>query len=54
MAEVDAAVGIRFLSLDDSEQAKKAMAAIRPEYTVAPQVPLPQLNGVIGQTNLMQ
>ncbi|MGA1286541.1 MAG: TAXI family TRAP transporter solute-binding subunit [Rubrivivax sp.] len=54
MAEVDAAVGIRFLSLDDSEQAKKAMGAIRPEYTVAPQDPLPHLNGVIGKTNLMQ
>jgi TRAP transporter TAXI family solute receptor len=54
MAEVDAAVGIRFLNLDHSEQAKKAMAAIRPEYTVAPQDPLPHLNGVIGKTNLMQ
>lgn len=54
MAEVDAAVGIRFLSLDGSEDAKKAMAAIRPEYTVASQAPLPHLNGVIGETNLMQ
>jgi TRAP transporter TAXI family solute receptor len=54
MAEIDASVKIRFLSLDDSEQAKTAMAAIRPEYTVAPQKPLPHLNGVIGDTNLMQ
>ena len=54
MAEVDAAVGIKFLSLDDSDDAKKAMASIRPEYTVAPQAPLPHLNGVIGDTNLMQ
>ncbi|MEX0409012.1 TAXI family TRAP transporter solute-binding subunit [Aquibium sp. LZ166] len=54
MAEVDAAVGIKFLDLDDSEEAKKAMASIRPEYTVAKQVPLPHLNGVIGETDLMQ
>ena len=54
MAEIDAAVKIRFLNLDNSDQAKTAMAAIRPEYTVAPQVPLPHLNGVIGETNLMQ
>jgi TRAP transporter TAXI family solute receptor len=54
MAEIDAAVKIRFLSLDDSDQAKAAMASIRPEYTVAPQKPLPHLNGVIGDTNLMQ
>ncbi len=54
MAEIDASVKIRFLSLDDSDQAKAAMAAIRPEYTVAPQTPLPHLNGVIGETNLMQ
>lgn len=54
MAEIDAAVKIRFLSLDGSDQAKAAMAAIRPEYTVAPQKPLPHLNGVIGDTNLMQ
>lgn len=54
MAEIDASVKIRFLSLDDSDQAKAAMAAVRPEYTVAPQAPLPHLNGVIGETNLMQ
>lgn len=54
MAEIDASVKIRFLSLDGSDQAKTAMAAIRPEYTVAPQVPLPHLNGVKGETNLMQ
>jgi TRAP-type uncharacterized transport system substrate-binding protein len=54
MAEVDAAVGIRFLSLDNSDKAKAAMAAIRPEYTVASQTPAPPLNGVIGTTNLMQ
>jgi TRAP transporter TAXI family solute receptor len=54
MAEIDASVKIRFLSLDGSDQAKTAMAGIRPEYTVAPQVPLPHLNGVKGETNLMQ
>lgn len=54
MAEVDAAVGIKFLSLDGSEAAKQAMAAIRPEYTIAPQKPAPHLAGVIGETNLMQ
>lgn len=54
MAEVDAAVGIKFISLEDTEEAKKAMASIRPEYTIAPQAPLPHLNGVIGETNLMQ
>lgn len=54
MAEVDAAVGIKFLNLDDSDEAKKAMAGVRPEYTVAGQKPLPHLNGVIGDTNLMQ
>jgi uncharacterized protein len=54
MAEVDSAVGIRFLSLDNSDKAKAAMAAIRPEYTVASQTPAPPLNGVIGTTNLMQ
>jgi TRAP transporter TAXI family solute receptor len=54
MAEVDTAVPIRFLSLDNSDKAKAAMAAIRPEYTVAAQTPAPPLNGVIGTTNLMQ
>ncbi|RST83506.1 TAXI family TRAP transporter solute-binding subunit [Aquibium carbonis] len=54
MAEVDAAVGIKFISLDNSEEAKAAMAGVRPEYTIASQVPLPHLNGVIGETNLMQ
>ena len=54
MAEIDAAVGIKFISLDNSEEAKKAMASIRPEYTIASQAPLPHLNGVIGETNLMQ
>jgi hypothetical protein len=54
MAEVDAAVGIRFLSLDNSDKSKAAMAAIRPEYTVASHTPAPPLNGVIGTTNLMQ
>jgi TRAP transporter TAXI family solute receptor len=54
MAEVDAAVGIKFISLENTEEAKKAMASVRPEYTIAPQAPLPHLNGVIGETNLMQ
>lgn len=54
MAEIDASVKIRFLSLDNTDEAKTAMAAIRPEYTIASQAPLPHLNGVIGETNLMQ
>lgn len=54
MAEVDAAVGIKFLNLENTDKAKAAMAAIRPEYTIAAQAPLPHLNGVIGNTNLME
>jgi len=54
MAEVDASVGIKFLSLENNDKTRAAMAAVRPEYTIAPQEPLPHLNGVIGTTNLMQ
>jgi len=54
MAEVDAAVGIKFLNLEDTDKARSAMAAVRPEYTVAAQKPLPHLKGVIGTTNLME
>ena len=54
MAEVDAAVGIKFLNLENTDKARAAMAAIRPEYTIAAQAPLPHLNGVIGNTNLME
>ena len=54
MAEVDAAVGIKFLNLEDTPKARAAMAAIRPEYTIASQKPLPHLKGVIGETNLME
>jgi TRAP transporter TAXI family solute receptor len=54
MAEVDAAVGIKFLDLPDTPEAAKAMAAVRPEYHLADQVPLPHLAGVIGDTTLME
>lgn len=54
MAEVDAAVGIKFLNLEDTPDAQKAMAAVRPEYHIAAQDPAPHLAGVIGKTNLME
>lgn len=54
MAEVDAAVNIKFLNLENTDKTRTAMAAVRPEYTIASQAPMPQLNGVIGTTNLMQ
>ncbi len=54
MAELDASIGIRFLDLDDSEEARQAMAAVRPEYQIARQAPLPHLNGVREEMDLMQ
>jgi TRAP transporter TAXI family solute receptor len=54
MAEVDAAVNIKFLNLENTDKTRAAMAAVRPEYTIASQEPMPHLNGVIGTTNLMQ
>jgi len=54
MAEVDAAVGIKFLDLPDSEEAGKAMGAVRPEYHLAEQSPAPHLAGVVGDTTLME
>jgi uncharacterized protein len=55
MAEVDAAVGgIKFLSLNDTPDTEKAMAAVRPEYHMAMQKPNKHLPGVIGDTVLME
>lgn len=54
MAELDASIGIRFLNLEDTEETRAAMAAIRPEYTIARQAPLPHLNGVTEEMNLME
>lgn len=52
MAELDAAIGIRFLDLDPTGEA--AMSAIRPEYHIAQQKALPHLNGVADGTHLME
>jgi len=55
VAEIDSAVGgIKFLPLDDSAEAQARMGAVRPEYHVAEQKPLPHLVGVDGPTNLME
>jgi TRAP transporter TAXI family solute receptor len=54
MAELDASIGIRFLSLDDTPEARAAMAAIRPEYGIARQAARPHLHGVADGTNLME
>jgi hypothetical protein len=54
MAELDASIGIRFLDLDDSPEARAAMAAIRPEYGIAKQAALPHLNGVADGSDLME
>ncbi|MEJ8571984.1 TAXI family TRAP transporter solute-binding subunit [Microbaculum marinum] len=55
VAEIDSAVGgIRWLNLDDSPEAQERMAAVRPEYHVKEQKPLPHLVGVEGPTNLME
>lgn len=54
MAELDAAIGIRFLDLPNTPEAAAAMAAIRPEYHIAPQAAAPHLHGVADGTHLMQ
>jgi len=54
MAELDAAIGIRFLDLSNTPEAEAAMAAIRPEYHIAAQPAAPHLNGVADGTHLMQ
>jgi uncharacterized protein len=54
MAELDASIGIRFLGFDDSEEAREAMASVRPEYHIASQAPLPHLHGVHEEMNLME
>jgi uncharacterized protein len=54
VAEIDAAIGIRFLSLDDSPAALARMQKVRPEYHMSVRQPSPVLPGVIGPTNLME
>jgi uncharacterized protein len=55
VAEIDSSVGgIRFLPLNDSPEAQARMGAVRPEYHVKEQKPLPHLVGVDGPTNLME
>lgn len=54
MAELDAAIGIRFLDLPNTPEAAAAMAAVRPEYHIAQQKALPHLNGVADGSNLME
>lgn len=56
MAELDSAIpgGIRFLSLKDTPETQKAMAAVRPEYHLAMQKPAPHLAGIHGDTTLME
>jgi hypothetical protein len=55
VAEIDSSVGgIRFLPLNDSADAQARMGAVRPEYHVQEQKPLPHLVGVDGPTNLME
>lgn len=56
MAELDSAIpsGIRFLSLKETPETEKAMEAVRPEYHMAMQKPLPHLAGVETDTVLME
>lgn len=55
VAEIDSAVGgIKWLPINDSPEAQERMGAVRPEYHVAKQIPLPHLVGVEGPTNLME
>ncbi len=54
VAELDAAVGIKFLDLPDTEEAAAAMNAVRPEYHLAEQAPAPHLAGIDGETTLME
>ena len=55
MAELDAALGgIHFISLPDTDAARAAMAAIRPEYQIASQAAAPFLHGVEDGAFLMQ
>jgi uncharacterized protein len=55
MAELDAALGgIHFISLPDTDEARQAMAAVRPEYLISSQAAAPFLKGVEDGSNLMQ
>lgn len=55
MAELDAALGgIHFISLPDTDAARAAMAAVRPEYQIASQKAAPFLKGVEDGSFLMQ
>lgn len=54
VAEIDSAIGIRFLSLDGSPAALARMQAVRPEYHTTVVNPAPHLPGIIGPTTLME
>ena len=56
VAEANASIegGVRFLSLDDSEESLKGMQAVREEYHLALQQPAPHLAGILGPTYLME
>lgn len=55
MAELDAALGgIHFISLPDTEEARAAMAEVRPEYGIARQAAAPFLHGVEDGSFLME
>lgn len=54
MAELDAAIGIRFLSLDPSPESNARMGAVRPEYHIAQQAAAPNLHGVADGASLME
>ena len=53
VAEIDAAIGLRFLDLPDDDVARKAMASFRPEYTLEDVQPAPNYPGIVGPTTLM-
>lgn len=55
MAELDAALGgIHFISLPNTDEAREAMKAVRPEYGIAQQAAAPFLHGVEDGSWLME
>jgi uncharacterized protein len=54
VAEIDSAIGVRFLSFDNSPAALARMQAVRPEYHMATVNPAPHLPGIAGPTTLME
>ena len=54
VAEIDSAIGIRFLSLEHGPDALARMQKVRPEYHLTLRQPSPHLPGVIGPTYLME